>query len=174
MPAPWVMSNILHPEWMPCSEEHLMKLSTKIVSIAVAATALCGVGLGTASAVTPAAATQHASVSSKDVPATKYVAYQATLDSLQSVSLPAFSCPVDQPYLVNKTFDDTRGVPNGVVVDEPGGVGVTIGIVDYDGSNGLVTGWDSGRGSATNWALHQNSLTISAFCTAEAAGGYHY
>ena len=149
-----------------------MTLGTKIVSIAVAATALCGVGLGTASAATPTAATQHAKGSSQDVPATTFVAYQATLNSLQSVSLPAFSCPTDQPYLVNNAYGN-RGVPNGVIVDEPGGVGVTIFFAKPDPSNGLATGWDSRSGSATNWALHQNTLTVYAVCTAEAAGGYH-
>ena len=149
-----------------------MKLGTKIVCIAVAATALCGVGIGTASAATPTVAARHSSVSSKDVPATTVVAYQATLDMLQSVSLPRFACPADQPYLLNRTFDKTRVVPKGVDVEESGGIGVTIGVAAYDPSNGLVTGWDSGAGSATNWGA-RNTVTVHAVCTSSAAAGYY-
>ena len=54
-----------------------MKLATKIVGVALTATALCGVGVGTASAATPAGS-HHvpAAANTTDAPTTTVVAYQ--------------------------------------------------------------------------------------------------
>ncbi|HEY5980064.1 MAG TPA: hypothetical protein VIT41_10560 [Microlunatus sp.] len=147
-----------------------MKLGTKIVGITVAATALCGVGIGTASAATPTVAAHHSSVSGKTDGPTRVVAYQASLDMWQSVTLPAFACPADQPWLVNTELVHNRVVPNGVIVDEPGGVGVTI-LEAAPGPDGLASGWRSGSGTATNWGT-RNTVTISAVCTSTAADAY--
>ncbi len=147
-----------------------MKLGTKIVGITLAATALCGVGIGTASAATPAvtAAGSHSSVSGTADGSTTVVAYQASLGTLQSANLPAFACPADQPWLVSTTLTRGRVVPRGVVVDEPGGIGVTI-LQATPGPRGLASGWTSG--SATNWGS-RNVVTVSAVCTNSAAAAY--
>lgn len=136
----------------------------------LAATALCGVGIGTASAATPTGAATHSSVSGKaDGPIT-VVAYQASLNTWESVTLPAFSCPADQPWLVNMELSHDRVVPRGVSVAEPGGIGVTI-LKAAPGPGGLANGWQSGSGTATNWGK-QNVVTISAVCTNSAAAAY--
>lgn len=147
-----------------------MKLGTKIVGITVAATALCGIGMSTASAATPVVAAKHGSVSTKAGSPTTIVAYQATLDTWQSVTLPTFACPADQPWLVNLQLSRGRVVPNGVSVDEPGGIGVTI-LGAAPGPGGLASGWRSGSGTATNWGT-RNTVTISAVCTSSAAAAY--
>ena len=147
-----------------------MKLGTKIVGITLAATALCGVGIGTASAATPAvtAPLSHSSVSGKADGSTTVVAYQASLGTLQSANLPAFACPSDQPWLVNMNLSQNRVVPRGVAVDEPGGIGVTI-LRATPGPGGRANGWTSG--SATNWGS-RNVVTVSAVCTNSAAAAY--
>ena len=145
-----------------------MKLRTKIVGMTLAATALCGVGTGTASAATPTVEASHSSVSSKaDGPVT-VVAYQASLNTVQSVTLPAFACPASQPWLVDMGLSQNRVVPRGVAVAEPGGIGVTI-LQAAPGPGGLASGWRSG--SATNWGP-RNVVTISAVCTNSASAAY--
>jgi hypothetical protein len=140
-----------------------MKLATKIVAIALAAIALCGVGIGTASAATPVDGLRGVSITNNATDSTtSVVAYHSYLTGLQSVSLPAFTCPGDYPWLIDQNLSPGRIVPPGVRVDEPGGIGVTIGNPSRD-NDSRVNGWRSG--SATNWSPSPQILTVSTVCT---------
>ncbi len=146
-----------------------MKLAVKIVGMALTATALCGLGIGAASGAT--AGDSHSSVSTvnQDTDSvTSVVAYQGYMNSLESVTLPAFACPADHPWLLNQDLSRGRLVPRGVVVDEPGGIGVSIFDATPD-THGRAIGWWSG--SATNWGFRQ-TLTVSAVCTDNPAASY--
>ncbi len=147
-----------------------MKLITKIVGIALAAIALCGVGIGTASAATPGDGHRGVSITDNATDSTtSVVAYHGYLTGLQSVSLPAFTCPADYPWLVDQNLSPGRIVPPGVRVLEPGGIGVTIGAHTRD-TDSRANGWRSG--SATNWSPSPQILTVSAVCTNNRAESY--
>ena len=144
MQAAWVMSNIPHPEADALQRGTPYEVRTKIVGMTLAATALCGVGTGTASAATPTVEASHSSVFSKaDGPVT-VVAYQASLNTVQSVTVPAFACPASQPWLVDMGLSQNRVVPRGVAVAEPGGIGVTI-LQAAPGPGGLPAGGGQAR-----------------------------
>ena len=146
-----------------------MKLATKIMGAALTATALCGVGVGTASAATPEGGHRVSpAANSTDAPTTTVVAYQGGLNWTQTVDLPRFACPTDQPWLVNVNMSPSQTVPNGVAVDEPGSIGVAISKPSA-GPGGLASGWTSG--TATNWGKY-SVVTVSAVCTSSAAAGY--
>ena len=85
-------------------------LGTKIVGITLAATAMCGVGIGTASAATPTVARSNSSASGKADGPTTIEAYQARLNTWESVTLPAFTCPTGQPWLVNTVLSAVYGL----------------------------------------------------------------
>ena len=145
-----------------------MKLATKIVGVALTATALCCVGVGTASAATPAGShSVSAAANTIDAPTTTVVAYQGGISWMQSVDLRYFFCPSDYPWLVNVELSPGQRVPNGVKVDEPGSVSVMI-TDPYAGPGGLVSGWTSG--TATNWERY-DAVTVSAVCTSSADAG---
>ena len=146
-----------------------MKLATKILGVALTATALCGVGIGTASAATPAGSHRvSAAAHTTDAPTTTVVAYQGGISWLQSEDLRYFVCPTDYPWLVNMQLSPSQKVLNGVKVDGP--VSITVSISDsHAGPGGLVSGWTSG--TATNWGKY-DSVTVSAVCTSSADAGY--
>lgn len=147
-----------------------MKLATKIVGIALTAIALCGVGIDTTSAATPGDAHSGVSITDKATDAgTSEVAYRGYLAGMQSVSLPAFTCPADYPWLVNQNLSPGRMVPDGVAVDEPGGIAVSIGDPTRD-THSRANGWRSG--SATNWKFSPQNLIVSAVCTNNPAESY--
>lgn len=167
-----------------------MNLRPKTLSIVLAAAALAGLGSAVtapmATAATTGSTTGHRSASSatptgkaelrtnaalSDSPTdtsdgtTNLVhVYQAGLDGLESTHIPGFTCPSSQPWLDDQQLEN-RNVPKGVLVDEPGGVGVDIPVVSTD-ANGRVTGWRDGA-SATNWTLSYQYLQISARCTSD-------
>ena len=146
-----------------------MKLATRIVGVALSATALCGVSIGSASAATPGDSRGSVSIANNAAePLTTVVAYSAYLNTTQSVSLPAFACPPEHPWLLNPNLSPGRIVPRGVAINEPGGIGVTIFDAARDPERRAV-GWRSG--SATNWGFRQ-ILTVSAVCTNNPAGSY--
>ena len=146
-----------------------MKLATKIVGVALTATALCGVGIGTASAATPAGSHRvSAAATTTDAPTTTVVAYRGAIGWNQTVEVPRFACPTDKPWLVDVDMSPSYMVPHGVAVDEPGTISVAI-MEPSAGPGGLASGWTSG--TATNWAKYA-LVTVSAVCTSSAADGY--
>lgn len=98
-------------------------------------------------------------------------AFNTSLDGLHSTGIPAFTCPADHPWLVNQNLSPGRIVPNGVQVDEPGSIGVTI-PNDTDDSGDVANGWQSGGASATNWDVSTHSMIIYAHCTNDPAQTY--
>jgi hypothetical protein len=147
-----------------------MKLAVKIVGLALTATALCGLGIGAASGATAGGSQRSvASVNEATDSVTSVVAHTRYMNSLESVTLPAFACPADHPWLLNQDLSRGRLVPRGVVVDEPGGIGVSIFDAAGD-AHGRAIGWRSG--SATNWGFFRQTLTVSALCTDNPAAGY--
>ncbi len=147
-----------------------MELATKIVGVALTAIALCGVGVDTASAAIPEVSHSVAATDNTiDAPTTTVVVYQGAIDSTDTLDLPDFACPSDNPWLVNTKLSPGMRVPNGVKVDGP--VAISVMIPDPSaGPGGLASGWTSGM--ATNWGMSGNVVTVSAVCTSSAAAGY--
>ena len=98
-------------------------------------------------------------------------AFTTSLGGLHSTGIPAFTCPADHPWLVNQNLSPGRIVPNGVQVDEPGSIGVTI-PNHTDDSGDVANGWQSGGASATNWDVWTHSMIIYAHCTNDPAQTY--
>lgn len=144
-----------------------MKLATKIVGVALIATALCGVGIGTASAAAPVGS--HGASTAADAPTTDVMAYQRTLYPGETAGLtPAFTCPTDHPWLVNKKLSSANTVPNGLEVN---GATSRISIPSPSaGPGGLASGWTFGY--VKNWGQKNDHLTIFAICTNSADAGY--
>lgn len=127
--------------------------------------------------------TSAAGVVSSDLPAsesptaTASKAWEATLSPWESRRIDAFMCPAGMHLEnVDHYSEWERAVPKGVRVDEPGGVGVTIGDVEVRrNAAGHVIGWNSRPGvtSATNWDLFAfKTVTIWADCTSDLSKAY--
>ena len=150
-----------------------MKLATKILGVALTATALCGVGVGvgTASAATPEGGhrvSAAAAATATDAPTTTVVAYHNDVAPGEMASLPAFFCSPDQPYLVNKKLSPGNEVPNGVQVEART---ATVRIhPPANGRGGLAIGWTYGM--MENHGSRDDSVTVSIVCTSSAADGY--
>lgn len=92
----------------------------------------------------------------------------AHLTPLQTIQIPAFTCPADAPYLRNKEYNATAG--RGIEVVEPGGIAVIANKLRYDDSNEeYATGILSGL--VTNWAA-TNTVSIYADCTNDKTQSY--
>lgn len=146
-----------------------MKLATRVVGVALTATALCGVGVGTASAASPEGGhSVSAAANATDAPTTTVVAYHNVFAPGEMESLPAFFCSPDQPYLVNEELSPGSSVPNGVQVD---GSAFTVMInASVTGSGGLAIGWMSGM--VENHGSGDEAVTVSIVCSSPAADGY--
>jgi hypothetical protein len=147
------------------------------------------VGLAAAAAATlvgiAASAASASPTSHTDDDTIKIVAYTQEIKPWQTVSLPAFSCPADYPYLENSALSPGI-VPPGVKVEQTGAIGVNINGTDsrmaykydkyYIWSYGtLANGVDGDIASATNWDITQNhELQIDLYCTSNfvKGGGY--
>lgn len=93
-----------------------------------------------------------------------------TLKGLESEHIPAYKCPVDRPWLVNKNlapFGTT--LLRGVAVDGIGPIGVSItdgSRVDSDGSHAFVaTATGFPYSSAQNWNTDERSYSVILHCT---------
>ena len=154
-----------------------LRTTAKTVAAAtVTAAALLGVGTATASA-SPAAHTQDDTI--------HFVAYTQDLKPWQSVSLPAFSCPADYPYLLD-SIQSPGIVPPGVQIEQTGAIGYNINGTDsqfafkdqkyYWWSYGtLANGVNGDIASATNWDITRDHvLQINLYCTSNfvKGGGY--
>ena len=105
-----------------------MKLATKIVGVALTAVALCGVGAGTASAATPEGSHNvAATANSTDAPTTTVVAYTGAIDPYEHRrSYPTSYVPPTCRGWSTRNLSSGMNVPNGVKVDGPGTISVTI------------------------------------------------
>ncbi len=99
------------------------------------------------------------------------LAFQTNLRWLSSTGIPAFTCPAEDPWLVNQDLSPGRIVPTGVEVEEAGSVGVTIGGANDD-TSGLANGWQANGASATNWDVHDHVVQVYAHCTNNPALSY--
>lgn len=105
------------------------------------------------------------------------LAWSTSLGPWGNTVIGGYACPSKTPYLLNHRFHPKleRVVPKGVRVDEPGGVGVTIGLgYAVAGTDGYVTGWISNDvyTRASNWLLEERSVRVYANCTADPAQAY--
>ena len=83
------------------------------------------------------------------------------------VSIPAFSCPAEAPWLLNHQWDKWRKVFPGIAVTEPGGIGVSMTAAEQFDGNGRATGWGTDwTNSAMIWGS-VNTVTITADCTSD-------
>ncbi len=131
-----------------------MKLVTKALGITLGAAALCSIGAGVAGADTPPAYSSN-----------RVLVADVTLHGWQGVTLNGWHCDSAHPWLVNTNYSPGRIVPAGVEVDEPGGVGVTLGGDYTSGEMNAVNGWSNGGDSAMNWDVVDRHLQIWAHCT---------
>ena len=160
----------------------LAKIAKLGLATAVATATLVGVGAAAASA-SPLPSGSGAHTQDDTITVT---AYTKDLSPWQTVSLPAFACPADYPYLVAANFSPGVIVPPGVKVEQTGAVGVYIngedlrfgyknGTYYWWGYGTLANGVDGDIASATNWdPLHDHRLQIDLNCTSNfvKGGGY--
>ena len=146
-----------------------MKLATTIVGVALTATAMCGIGIGVGTASAAAPAGSHSASAAADASTTDVMAYQRVLYPGETAGLtPAFTCPTDHPWLVNKKLSSAGTVPNGLKVYEATS---RISIPGPSaGPGGLASGWTFGY--VKNWGQKIDHLTIFATCTNSADAGY--
>lgn len=97
------------------------------------------------------------------------------LKPLQSERIPAFQCPADYPYLVNRNYAPAgTTLINGVEVlqsSSPWAIGVHIGLASITPRDpdrkiyhkGILDHWSAG--SATNWALTDARYILRLHCT---------
>ncbi len=154
---------------MKHSTRRSLGLSRRVALATVAAAgALAGVGVGAASAASSAPTSFTVE------------AFRETVKPWDSITIPALSCGTG--YLVDQDLSPGRGVPHGVEVIEPGGVGVTISHVE----SSLVTDWWNrahypasgttpvgGPSTATNWdPITSHELVIRLHCTTDLDQAY--
>lgn len=139
----------------------MKQVVTKVLLVAGAAAALAGIGGGIAAAEGQTTSSQEWVVD----------AFSERVKPFDSITIPSLSC--GGGYLKDVDYSPGRGVPRGVEVIEPGGVGVTIthpkyGYMDPTGSWWPTTGTDQHRGwsYATNWdPFSGHDLSIKLHCT---------
>ena len=142
--------------------------------VVLAAAALTGIGAGVAAAESTPTSTARSDNYT-------FEAFREHIKPFDSISIPSLRCFDGGPgsgdgrpgMLENKDYSPGRGVPRGVEVIEPGGIGVTIthpkyGPMDPTGSFWPTTGTDGHRGwsNATNWdPFTGRELVIKLHCT---------
>ena len=134
-----------------------------VLVAAVAAAAVTGLGVGTASAV------------GSDPTAYSVEAFRETVKPWDSITIPSLSCPTG--YLQDVHLAPGRIVPKGVEVLEPNAIGVTIAEVKsttvtdwWNKQHYPVTGTDASGGfsTATNWdPFISHELIIRLHCTTD-------
>jgi hypothetical protein len=86
--------------------------------------------------------------------------------------VPAYQCPADHPYLLNHDNAPPFGtaIPNGVVVENLGPVGVSIPVRTNASKYALGTR----LGSATNWTFDPQSYRVALQCTSDIKNGWKF
>lgn len=148
-----------------------MKIGNYRHTMALAAAPALALGVLGISAATPAAAQEQEIT---------VVNEWRTLQGWQSEWVPAYQCPSDYPYLLNRSFA-TQGdaLLNGVEIERSQNNSmIDVSITGFkqvtDPETGIVYQGGIGDGalasSATNWApLHPRSYRVKLHCTRDAA-----
>jgi hypothetical protein len=90
------------------------------------------------------------------------------------VDVGSYTCPEEQPWLLDRSFQMRDDIPRGVEIEHGRLVQLNIqGEPQVDEATGYVTGWLPGGNTAANWHVSDPSFaTVTAHCTSDADRAY--